>query len=425
MKYQNLHYFFLISLLSICFVSCNDDNEDELVKPSIELDKNSVVAGILKTEEIIKLTTNGDWLVTDVPDWIAMNVTSGKNSTDINMVIEENREPETREAVLKFVRKELTELFTVRQVGLKDVISSPGFPMLRFSKTETILNSQGKQDIYNFETNNLFINPGIRDHIYLGNLVSHNLATNTAIPVFTGYTFNPITISTSAAISGEVVKTYIPSWEGQDSFAKQIIAKKPKQNQSFLTDNGVVEFYDYNRLYTLGICNLGIKLDELVSGSSYKDKEMTKKYGLIFSFKQVLFSLDMDIPDKVVKEELKAADKAKGVSYISSVGYGRVGMLVVESNTDSREFRVAVNNVIAGKSLSQKDSELINAVDACYIYFTNSNQVQVKKGKLDAINAYKDAIINETDNFYPVAFQVADFTTHALNTMSFSVGVSK
>ena len=61
---------------------------------------------------------------------------------------------------------------------------------------------------------------------------------------------------------------------------------------------------------------------------------MTRKYGLIYSFKRTFFTLDIDIPKKLIKEELKDADKAKGASYVSSVGYGRVGLLIVESDTD-------------------------------------------------------------------------------------------
>ena len=60
----------------------------------------------------------------------------------------------------------------------------------------------------------MFINPAIQDKIYLGNLVSHNAQSNINIPEFTGYTFNPVTVSTSAAVE-EVVKTYIPSQKEQ------------------------------------------------------------------------------------------------------------------------------------------------------------------------------------------------------------------
>ncbi len=77
----------------------------------------------------------------------------------------------------------------------------------------------------------MFINPAIQDKIYLGNLVSHNAQSNINIPEFTGYTFNPITISTSAAVE-EVVKTYVPSQKEQDTFARQIMENMSDQNVS-------------------------------------------------------------------------------------------------------------------------------------------------------------------------------------------------
>lgn len=68
-------------------------------------------------------------------------------------------------------------------------------------------------------TDCMFINPAIRDKIYLGNLISPNAQSNVDIPEFTGYTFNPITVSTSAIVD-EVAKTYLPSPKEQDLFAR-------------------------------------------------------------------------------------------------------------------------------------------------------------------------------------------------------------
>ena len=42
---------------------------------------------------------------------------------------------------------------------------------------------------------------------------------------------------------------------------------------------------------------MGVNLDEIIFSKSYKEKEMEKKNGLIYSFNQTVFSLDMDIFD--------------------------------------------------------------------------------------------------------------------------------
>lgn len=91
-----------------------------------------------------------------------------------------------------------------------------------------------------------------------------------------------------------------------------------------------------------------------------RKKRLARKYGLIYSFKRTFFSLDINIPEKLIQEELKEADLEKGVSYVSSITYGRVGLLIVESDTDSREVKAAVNRLIENKSLSQEESELLS-----------------------------------------------------------------
>lgn len=107
---------------------------------------------------------------------------------------------------------------------------------------------------------------------------------------------------------------------------------------------------------------------------------MTRKYGLIYSFKRTFFTLDIDIPKKLIKEELKDADKAKGASYVSSVGYGRVGLLIVESDTDSRDVKLAIDKVLADEPLSPEETSLLSTVDLCYVYFDEDKNVQVQKG---------------------------------------------
>ena len=41
------------------------------------------------------------------------------------------------------------------------------------------------------------------------------------------------------------------------------------QNVSFEIDNGTFDFYSHKQLYMAGMINLGVKLDEAVSGVSF------------------------------------------------------------------------------------------------------------------------------------------------------------
>ncbi|MFV0537658.1 MAG: BACON domain-containing protein [Dysgonomonas sp.] len=390
--------------------------------PFIEFSKSSLSMSTSGEEQKIKLTTNRPWKIKDVPAWLTVYPMSGDKSAEITISVVENKEPIGRGASLTFSGETKSEILNVSQFGLKDVIWGPSLPISSLKS----VSFTGALDNYDIDVLNLFINQDIKSKIYLGNLLSYNAGSVTNIPEFTGYTFNPITISTSAITSNIMSKTYVPSLTEQNAYAQEIINKKPSQGLSFVSDNGTIEFYTYSRLYAIGIANMGIKLDEVVSGFSYLAAEMTKKYGLIFSFKQTCFSLDMDIPSELTKEELKEADKNKGVAYVSSVYYGRVGLLIVESDTYFGDVKSAINKVMSGQSLSVEEKRLIDTSDISYVYFNNDSQPQIKKGHMDAVNAYKDALVkNDFSNVYPIEFNLSSLTDHSMATISYSFKVPK
>lgn len=384
-------------------------------KPFIKLSESYVnwpsAAGTLR----IKLTTNRPWKISEYYHrWISVSPSSGEGSADITIEINENRNPGSRDIYLSFIGEKMEKKLYINQYGLSDYLRVPSLPIFPFKEFSY------NQNTGRVLTNSLFINPEIKDKIYLGNLVGHNSQSNIYIPEFTGYTFNPITVSTSAAIDGEAVKNFIPSQAEQDAFALQIAEQLRNQSDLKTINDNAVEFYTHKELRTIGSVNLGVKLDEVVSGASYTELEMSRKYGLIYSFKNIFFTLDMDHPEKLIKEELKEADKAKGVSYVSSVNYGKVGLLIVESDTDSRDVRMAINKILKGKPLSSEENDLLLAADIYYVYFDKEKNVQTLKGSLDAVNAYRDAALKVADSIYPVEFRLSNYMDNSQRTISFS-----
>lgn len=384
-------------------------------KPFIKLSESYVnwpsAAGTLR----IKLTTNRPWKISEYYHrWISVSPSSGEGSAEITIEINENRNPGSRDIYLSFIGEKMEKKLYINQYGLSDYLRVPSLPIFPFKEFSY------NQNTGRVLTNSLFINPVIKDKIYLGNLVGHNSQSNIYIPEFTGYTFNPITVSTSAAIDGEAVKNFIPSQAEQDAFALQIAEQLRNQSDLKTINDNAVEFYTHKELRTIGSVNLGVKLDEVVSGASYTELEMSRKYGLIYSFKNIFFTLDMDHPEKLIKEELKEADKAKGVSYVSSVNYGRVGLLIVESDTDSRDVRMAINKILKGKPLSSEENDLLLAADIYYVYFDKEKNVQTLKGSLDAVNAYRDAALKVADSIYPVEFRLSNYMDNSQRTISYS-----
>ncbi len=391
--------------------------------PFVKFSENKLSMSVFGDDEKVQLTSNTKWKVADLPDWVSVTPSEGDKSTEITIKVLENRDPDGRHINLVFTGGTVDKKLSISQSGRKEILQDPLLSISPFKKMEF----SGVMNYVKLRTNALFINPGIRNHIYLGNLVcpKNESESGMNIPAFTGYTFNPVTISTSANISGDVARTLaVPSLAEQDAFAREIIAKNPASGS--LKNGDEKDFYDYRFLHAVGMLNFGVSLDELVSGFSYKEKEMTKKYGMIHSFKRTFFTLDMDNPqDKLIKEELSQADKAKGVSYVSTMSYGRIGLLITESNTDSRDLKSAINKVIEDKSLTTAETSLINAADICYVYFDNNNQVQVKKGRMDAVLAYKDAIKKESDNIYPVGFYINDYMENTTDEFFISLKFDK
>lgn len=116
----------------------------------------------------------------------------------------------------------------------------------------------------------------------------------------------------------------------------------------------------------------------------------------------------------------------KGVAYVSSVYYGRVGLLIVESDTYFGTVKSAINKVISGQSLSSEESRFIDISDISYVYFNNDNLVQIKKGHMDAVNTYKDALTkNDFSNVYPIGFNLSSLIDHSIVPISYSFKVPK
>ena len=368
----------------------------------------------------VKVITADDWKLESLPSWVHSNIMSGTASTEIRLTFDENIEPIGRRTELTFTSGNTTVTLPVTQYGLAEILRMPTLPIFGYEQVQITDN----QTVFNMRMNSMFVNPSIKSKVYLGNLVCPIWEAVTTIPTFGGYTYNPITVSTSAVIKGDISKTCVPSLFNQNAFADYVIEKKPQQGESFKADNGTTEFYSHKQLYTIGMINMGIKLDELISGSSYKNADMPKKYGLIFSFKSTSFSLAMDYPEKLIKEDLEAADEAKSVSYISQVSYGRLGLLVVESDTYFQKVRAAINKVIANKSLTSEESNFIATADISYVYFNNNKEPQMVKGNMEAIKAYKKSMSGViTENIYPLDFTIANYSTHALSSISLTTKV--
>lgn len=390
----------------------------------IRLNQIRIEPSVFGNEQAVEITTNRPWKLENVPEWLSVTPASGTKSATITLKTKATREIKNRVAELVFTGQEKREAkLTVLQKGLKDIVQSPGLNLIRYSKTE----SSSQLNFCNVTTGLMFVKPAIKDDIFLGNLMNNNLGDGATVIPFTGYTFKPITVSTGSIIGGVYSKTFTPSLAEQTDYARHVTSFKPVFSLPMTSiDHGPVSFYSYRYLHLTGLVDFGVKLDEVVSGNSYTTKEMDNEYGLIFGFRRPVFSLVMDLPEDgtIINEKLKDADKSKGVSYVSGISYGQIGLLIMTSEKDLLPMKDIMYKVIKDKPLESWETSLIESAKMTYVYFDNNNRMKTVKGGVSALEAYKKAhSAIDYENIYPIAFQLADFDTHAQSQISYSVKI--
>lgn len=413
-----------VFLLSLIFVACSDDNDSKVNELTISLDKKEVIVSNNNETFDIQLTSNGDWVVKDVPNWINMNGVEGGNGiANLTLGVESNGDISQREANIRFIADKAVTTLKVIQKRQGLVWSNLNFS--RVSEVESILGTEPNESVYNFKFDALFVNPssntGIIDKLFLGNIVNRNLTSNTNIATYEGYTFIPITIFTSAPINSEEI---IPSKKEQDAYVKKCLESNLKQSESFYSNGGSTAFFSYRELNLLGKGNMGIELDKLLNGKSYKEQEMNKKTGVIYSFDQTVFSVSMDLQEHIIKEKLEPKDfPNNNLSFISSVSYGRMGMLILESDFNVKDVRRVVNKLLGDyeEPLLGEDTTVLNELIATHIYFDKNGEMLLKRGGEDAILSYKNQVLKDIDNIFLYRFQVTDFFTPSMTTMNYSI----
>lgn len=413
-------------LILLC-ISCGDDNKPE--QAYISLDQTEIAFDDSDSSHKIqlKVKANSIWQINNIPDWISLDRIKGNTSTEITITVNSNKNIEPREAKIIFTCDDKSVILSISQAkGVKELAWSP---LAFFSFDNDVSFVYGKNNIeriYNFTTRQLFINPSvnpnIEEKIFLGNLVNRHLERNTDIAVYNGYTFNPITVF--SLLGTEKSQTFIPSKSAQDAFANLIISKKPTQSEVFRSDGIGVIYNSHRELNLIGVGNMGVNLDEVISEKSYQEQEMTRSNGIIYSFSHTLFTLSMDLQEHIAKEEINKNDfPDNSISYISSVSYGRIGLLIVESDYDITRIKSVINKILQTKpeTLTLEDMTILNELNAYHLYYDKSQRVKITKGNIEAIEAYKNQITGDIYNVFPFKFTISDYFEHGDSSMGFSI----
>ena len=226
-----------------------------------------------------------------------------------------------------------------------------------------------------FNANEFVVNTTISNDIYPGSIIQGGSVADFILKGIYGYS-RPVTVSVSIPTSPQKVSKVIPV--ASSSAMRQVVRDALKNEftgkggfstfnydmKSFSYYQELKELYGYNSKTNLLFVNNA-------TGSGRNVDAISRGTGIMVKFLQQNFTIDMDIPEAGELID-RNADPAifGGVAplYVSSVTYGRVGIMTIETQADEETattvFRKAFSflGIVNGSnSLTTEEKSLIEA----------------------------------------------------------------
>lgn len=202
-----------------------------------------------------------------------------------------------------------------------------------------------------YETNEYTLTTDIWKYIYMGSLIKSGSIENQKFS-FVPIRVEPITVSYSFPARWVVDELKIPTLSAQRQSIQNVMNKEGMsgtQLVSFSYDMNQFSYYDELKLEFGCNVNVGTLLGINVNINKGKIRNNT---GLIAKFVQKNFTLDMDLPlDGCIlldNSEISIAGKYDPV-YISSITFGRLGVITMDSKYSFDELSVAVSAALTAK----------------------------------------------------------------------------
>ena len=402
-------------LSGICFLAllllfaCK---EEEHLKPFITVDKEHLAVDALGREDTVRIASNIQWTASDIPDWCTIQEERNPENSLIRIKTTPNKTKNTREARIK-ISGELVEkhIIIVQAYRKKDKqIIWQHLPTCWFNDVNYTQGKDGVERFYTFSGEDIFINQAIRDKIYPGNLIKNKMERPTELTEYPQYTYNPIQLAFLAGIHISVKET-VPSIKALNEFVDEMIKTKPlKQNMGFYYSNTPVKYTTYRQLHLLGMGNLGVELDKLISGSSYRQKEMPEnETGYIFSYSVKLFNIFMELPTDglLIKEKITDKNILNSLCYIDNISYGRTAYLIIETDEEEETVRTIVGKVQRKEALNKQEQSVVDGAKLYYLHYNSRKELRAEKGGAEIITRYTESI--NKGAIIPLTFSVVNY----------------
>ncbi|WP_233564461.1 thiol-activated cytolysin family protein [Parabacteroides sp. AF14-59] len=210
-------------------------------------------------------------------------------------------------------------------------------------------NGGGHSMIY--ETNEYTLTPDIWKYIYVGSLLKGGSIENQRFTPLSNR-IEPIKVSYSFPARWVVDEIPIPALTAQRQSIQNIMNKEGMsgtQLVSFSYDMNQFSYYDELKLEFGCNINIGTLLNINININKGKIRNKT---GLVAKFVQKNFTLDMDLPlDGCILLNNGELSGIRGFDpvYISSITFGRLGIITLDSKYSFDELSVAVSAALTAK----------------------------------------------------------------------------
>lgn len=395
----------------LIFTACNDQQVEDC---SISLSEYKIITDYTGTTQIIKVHSNNEnWTIlsSSVPEWCSIEKKKSSTS-NVEITISPNHTFESRDATITFINEDKSCSLYISQEGVQNKSSLDWytFPVNSFSSVEYDSKIDNTERTYKISASEIYINSSIKDKVYHGNLIQKKLNGISGVKESTQYSYNPISIS--AFVSGQFYsrESVYPSLKNTDGLYAEIKANSPKQNMNFSYQTSPIQYNSYKHLNLLGVGNLGLKLDEIITGKSYIENELKNRTGLIYSYCNILFRTTIDLPYDLIKETIPENEK-KELSYISNINYGKMAFLILETDYDYKTSTLVIGKIMKGLLLTEYEERVKNSINANYLFFNKDGSVNVVKG-IDLISKFV-AEINEQP-IIPLSFSINNYDKNSV-----------
>ncbi|QXU41865.1 thiol-activated cytolysin family protein [Pedobacter sp. D749] len=245
--------------------------------------------------------------------------------------------------------------------------------------------------VESFKSNVFVISPEMGLNIFPGAILNGNsiradVFAPSIIPNISA-NIRPVNLSTSLPVSGtKVAKTVMARPSSDRAFVRAALkdlndinpgrigaARLQFEMTSFSNYDMIKTLYGYNK-------NLDLFLYKQGNTTTGGSQSVTRSTGFILKFYQQNFTVDVDVPSDYNElfdpTGLDTATVFGGKSpyYVSSVTYGRMGIMTIESNSDSASVYNAVTKQIGilqglvgiGTSLSDSEKQILESSEIKY-----------------------------------------------------------